>query len=153
MGIGLGQVSGRALALTVAVEPQLRRPALARLFQGQAPQQSLMGCLPQDGLQAPALAIAQLIEAAGLAPSEVAESDKETLVELARSKRELLRRMIAVESNYIGVLNGLEAGHARQKQLLDEYEQYLGELILWLYPSNRQRRRSVNRVLVLVGGF
>lgn len=80
--------------------------------------------------------VADQIKAAGLAPGTIAEANRDKLIELARSKRELLKRMIAVESDYIGALSALEAGHARQKALIDEYAQYLGELILWI-PSRQ----------------
>ena len=80
--------------------------------------------------------IAAQIEAAGLAPRSISEADESTLVELARSKRELLRRMISVESNYIDALSEFKAGRARQERLVDEYEEYLGGLVLWI-PSRQ----------------
>ena len=80
--------------------------------------------------------VAELITAEGLKPDKIPVSTTKTLIELARAKRELLRRIIAIESDYIHALSELDAGHTRLTKITDEYEAYLGALILWI-PSRQ----------------
>ena len=58
--------------------------------------------------------VAELITAEGLKPDKIPVSATNTLIELARAKRELLRRIIAIESDYIHALSELDAGHIRR---------------------------------------
>jgi len=71
------------------------------------------------------------IEDAGLDPATIAEPGRGVLVELARARRELLRRVIAAESDYMFALSELEAEYTLLTTAVDEYEEYLGVLILW----------------------
>ena len=85
--------------------------------------------------------VAGQIRTAGLELLTIPEADKDILIELARSKRQLLERIIAVESHYIDVLSELEAGYARLTELIGEYEAYLSALVLWI-PSRQLLWRS-----------
>ncbi len=82
------------------------------------------------------------IRDAGLDPATIAEASRDVLVELARSRREQLRRIIEVESDYIFALSELEADHSQLTTTIDEYEKYLGVLILW--KPSRQRLWKFN---------
>jgi len=86
------------------------------------------------------------IRDAGLDPAAVAEPGREVLVKLASTKRELLRRIIAMESDYIFVLSELEAEHTSLMVAIDEYEEYLSVLILWK-PSRQRLWRMDLRAL------
>ncbi len=86
--------------------------------------------------------IAGRIRDAGLDPATIAEASGDGLVELARSRREQLRRIIEVESGYIFALSELEANYTRLTTAIDEYEKYLGVLILW--KPSRQRLWNLN---------
>ena len=68
---------------------------------------------------------------ASLNPAAIAAASKDVLVELARSRQEQLRRIIEVESDYIVALSDLEADHSQLTTAIEEYEEYLGVLILW----------------------
>jgi potassium efflux system protein len=74
------------------------------------------------------------IKVAGLEATTVPEHEWDILIDLARTQHELLRRLIALESTYIDVLGELEADHTRLTELINDYETYLGTLILWV-PS------------------
>ena len=93
------------------------------------------------GLVSASRYIAGLVHAADLEPSTISKADRNILIELARSKRELLRRIITAESDYIDALSELEADSARLIELTDEYEAYLSALILWL-PSRQRLWKS-----------
>ncbi len=79
---------------------------------------------------------------AGLDPATIADPGRDVLIELARAKREQLRRIIAVESDYIFVLSELEADYTQLTTAIDEYEEYLSVLILW--KPSRQRLWHLN---------
>ena len=79
---------------------------------------------------------------AGLDPATIAEPGRDVLVELASARREQLRRIIAVESDYIFMLSELEADYTQLTTAIDEYEEYLGVLILW--KPSRQRLWHLN---------
>ena len=81
--------------------------------------------------------IAGRIDDAGLDPATISEASRDALVELARSRREQLRRIIKVESDYVSALSELEADYSQLTTIIDEYEEYLGVLILW--KPSRQR--------------
>lgn len=81
--------------------------------------------------------IAGRIDDAGLDSATIAEASRDVLVELARSRREQLRRIIEVESDYISALSELEADYTQLTTTIDDYEEYLGVLILW--KPSRQR--------------
>lgn len=74
------------------------------------------------------------IEAASLTAKAIPEQDWDILIELAQTQRELLRRLITAESNYIDVLDGLNADYTRFTELIHDYKAYLSTLILWV-PS------------------
>lgn len=76
----------------------------------------------------------QLLEEAGLKVPTISAKDQEIITELVRSKRELLRRIIAVESEYIDALEELEESNFQLTTNIDEYQTYLSPLILWI-PS------------------
>ncbi len=82
------------------------------------------------------------IRDAGLDPATIAEVSNDVLVELARSRREQLQRIIEVESAYIFALSELEANHSQLTTTIEEYEEYLGVLILW--KPSRQRLWKLN---------
>jgi potassium efflux system protein len=82
------------------------------------------------------------IRDAGLVGATIAEASRDVLVELVRFRREHLRRIIEVESDYIFALSELEADHSQLTTITEEYEKYLGVLILWT-PS-RQRLWKLN---------
>jgi len=82
------------------------------------------------------------IEDAGLDPATILEQARDVLVELARSRREQLRSIIAVESDYIFVLSELETDYTQLTTAIEEYEEYLGVLILW--KPSRQRIWNLN---------
>jgi potassium efflux system protein len=86
-------------------------------------------------LESAATYVNRRIEAAGLDPAAIPEASRKSLIELVGSKRELLRRIIAVESDQISALSELEASFTGLTGTLDEYEAYLGQLILWV-PSH-----------------
>jgi len=86
--------------------------------------------------------IAGQIEAAGLDPATISEQARDVLVELARARREHLRRFIAVESDYIFVLSELETDYTQLTTAIKEYEEYLSVLILW--KPSRQRIWNLN---------
>lgn len=76
------------------------------------------------------------INAAGLSPATISEEDKDTLIELSRHKRQLLRSITDMESDYIGASRELKQGYADLKEHIKEYKAYLGALILWM-PSRQ----------------
>jgi potassium efflux system protein len=78
----------------------------------------------------------QIVDA-GLDSTVIAEAGKDVLIELARSRQEQLRSIIKVESDYISALSELEAEYIQLAIAIDEYEEYLGVLILW--KPSRQR--------------
>ncbi len=90
--------------------------------------------------------IAGRIDDAGLDPVTIAEASRDVLVELARSRREQLRRIIEVESDYISALSELEADYTQLTNTIDDYEKYLGVLILWK-PSRQRLWQLDPRVL------
>ena len=74
---------------------------------------------------------------ADLDPATIAAASRGVLVELGRSRRDLLRRIIEVESDYAFALSELEANFSQLITEIEEYEEYLGVLILW--KPSRQR--------------
>jgi potassium efflux system protein len=78
-----------------------------------------------------------LIDTAGLDPTANLKAEKEIIIELARAKRELLRRIITVESDYIDGLSNLDSDYARLVELANGYKEYLSALILWLPSRHR----------------
>ena len=76
------------------------------------------------------------ISAAGLDPNIISAADKGALIELARYKRKLLRNITHMESEYIEALRELKGGYTHLKELVEEYREYLGALILWI-PSRQ----------------
>ncbi len=79
---------------------------------------------------------------ADLDPTAIEEASRDVLVELARSRREELRRLVAVESDYMFALSELEVDYSRLTTAIDEYEEYLGVLILW--KPSRQHLWKLN---------
>jgi potassium efflux system protein len=76
------------------------------------------------------------ISVAGLDPIIISAADKGALIELARYKRKLLRDITHMESEYIEALRELSGGYTHLKDLVKEYKEYLGALILWI-PSRQ----------------
>jgi len=71
------------------------------------------------------------LASAGLDPTLISDSSSKSLIVLTRSRRDQLRRIIEVESNYIYALSELEADYSELTTTIDEYEEYLSVLILW----------------------
>ncbi len=86
--------------------------------------------------------IAGRIRDADLDSATIAEASREALVNLARSRREQLQRIIEVESDYISALSELEADYSQLTNTIEEYEAYIGVLILW--KPSRQRLWNLN---------
>jgi potassium efflux system protein len=72
---------------------------------------------------------------AGLDPASVTQAQRAVLLDLVRSRRELLRGIIATESGFIDTLSELEADYTRHLRAISEYRRYLEPLVLWV-PSS-----------------
>ncbi len=70
-----------------------------------------------------------------LDPDDVMQAEREVLLDLVRSRRELLRGIIATESSFIDALSELEADYSRHLSVIAEYQNYLEPLVLWV-PSS-----------------
>jgi potassium efflux system protein len=75
------------------------------------------------------------IAGAGLDPADVTQAERDVLLDLVSSRRELLRGIIAAESSFIDTLSELEADYSQHLIAIAEYRGYLEPLVLWL-PSS-----------------
>ena len=66
----------------------------------------------------------------GLDPASIVQSERDVLLDLVRSRRELLRGIIATESSFIDTLSELEADYSRHSEAITEYRSYLEPLVL-----------------------
>jgi potassium efflux system protein len=73
----------------------------------------------------------------GLNPSSVSQSEREVLLALILARRELLRSIIAIQSDVIDTLSELQAGFEEHAQTVLEYRRFLDPLVLWLPSGSR----------------
>ena len=71
----------------------------------------------------------------GLDPARITGAQREVLLDLVRSRRDLLRGTIAVQSSFIDTLSELQTDYARHLRAIAEYRRYLEPLVLWV-PSS-----------------
>ena len=73
----------------------------------------------------------------GLNPSSVSQAEREVLLALILARRELLRSIIAIESDVIDTLSELQAGFEEHAETVLEYRRFLDPLVLWLPSGSR----------------
>jgi potassium efflux system protein len=79
--------------------------------------------------------IGNQLSIAGLDIDNAAPSSVDVLIKLAKAQRELMRQIIAVESDHIEALTKLDTSGTSLSELLKQYEAYLSARILWI-PSH-----------------
>ena len=65
------------------------------------------------------------IQDSGLDPDTIAQPSRDVLFELARDRRDQLRRIIEAESDYVTALSELEVDYSQLTTAIEEYEEYL----------------------------
>ncbi len=74
---------------------------------------------------------------AGLNPVRVSRAEREVLLEILLTRRELLRSTISIESDVIDMLSELQAGYEEHSQTIAEYKRFLDPLVLWEPSGSR----------------
>jgi potassium efflux system protein len=83
---------------------------------------------------------------AGLNPDEVTRPQRETMLELVRARRDLLRSIIAAESGFIDTLSELEADYTQHFNSSAEYKNYLEPLVLWIPSGSSLWKVNLNGI-------
>ena len=83
---------------------------------------------------------------AGLKPESVPQAEREVLLELLLAQRELVRSIIAIESDFIDTLSELQTNYDRHAQSIAEYQKFLGPLVLWLPSGPRLWKGDFKRI-------
>jgi potassium efflux system protein len=73
----------------------------------------------------------------GLNPMTVSQTEREVLLALILTRRELLRSIIAIESDVIDTLSELQAEYEEHTETVLEYRRFLDPLVLWLPSGSR----------------
>ena len=79
--------------------------------------------------------ISQALTSLDIEPERVSEFDQQILSELVRANRNVLTDLIAAESEHIDALRSLQEANDSRAALIEEYEAFLGGLIIWV-PSH-----------------
>ena len=64
-------------------------------------------------------------------------NEREVLLELLLARRELLRSIISIESDFIDTLSELQANYEEHAETIAEYRRFLDPLVLWLPSGSR----------------
>ena len=74
---------------------------------------------------------------AGLNPVTVSQAEREVLLEILLTRRELLRSTISVESDVIDMLSELQVNYDEHAESIAEYRRFLDPMVLWLPSGSR----------------
>ena len=73
----------------------------------------------------------------GLNPSSASQAERDVLLALILTRRELLRSIISIESDVIDTLSQLQADYEERTATVEEYRGFLDPLVLWLPSGSR----------------
>ena len=82
----------------------------------------------------------------GLNPVSVSQVEREVLLELLLTRRELLRSTISIESDVIDTLSELQANYEEHTKIIAEYKRFLDPLVLWLPSGSRLWKTDFNHI-------